>query len=161
MQQMGKPRRKPYNERTDQEKIRSQWTKLSGLHDRTDWSAAVVRAATATEIAANFAIRREYAARGENDASLIDEKLRRANGLKGKIERVLLPLLKGDPKHGIVRGLHKQTTNINDKRNGIVHRGEFCNEVEATTLIEDCRTFVHGILRIYEPGFTLRERTAK
>ena len=45
-----------YEKRSDVEKIKTKWTKLSGLHTRSEWSAAVVRAATAAELAANQAI---------------------------------------------------------------------------------------------------------
>jgi hypothetical protein len=157
---MEKAKRKPYEQRSDLEKIQSQWVKLTGLHDRTDWSAAVVRAATATEIAANFAIRREFAAQHELDASSIDKKLKKANGLRGKIDTLLLPLLEGGDKYDVVNSLHKITKKINDKRNGIVHRGEFCSKREATNLIKNCQTFVHGIVRLYEAGFTLKERSS-
>jgi hypothetical protein len=42
--------KKPYAQRSDLEKIHSQWHKLSGLHTREEWSAAIVRAATAAEL---------------------------------------------------------------------------------------------------------------
>src|SRR5690242_4865570 len=87
--------RKPYEERTDLEQIRAQWIKLTGLHSREEWSAAVVRAATAAEIAANFAVRREFSLRGEQDAILVDSLLKWANGLPGKLDRLLLPLYGG------------------------------------------------------------------
>lgn len=152
---MGKLKPKPYDERTDLEKIQSQWVKLTGLHGRTDWSAAVVRAATATEITANLAIRAEYTALGILDTAAIDKKLIQANGLKGKM-KLLLPLLKGNDKYGVVKELSKLATTINDKRNGIVHRGEFCSEVRATELIGHCEQFVHGVVRLYDPTFTLK-----
>jgi hypothetical protein len=47
---------KSYQERTDLQKIQSQWNKPGGLHSREEWSAAIVRTATAAEIAASFAI---------------------------------------------------------------------------------------------------------
>jgi hypothetical protein len=65
----------PYAARTDLQKIQSQWNKLSGLHTREEWSAAVVRAATAAEIAANFAIRREFAARSTFDTDFCGQPL--------------------------------------------------------------------------------------
>lgn len=63
---------KPYKERTDLEKIASQWNKLSGFHSRQEWSAAVVRAATAAEIAANYAIRKEFAKRTDFKDEFVD-----------------------------------------------------------------------------------------
>ena len=72
--------KKPYSDRTDLEKVQSQWHKLSGLHTREEWSAAIVRAATAAEIGANYAIRREFAAQSQLSAHFVDSTLRWANG---------------------------------------------------------------------------------
>lgn len=152
---MRNTKRKPYAERDDLEKIQSQWTKLSGLHDRTDWSAAVVRAATATELAVNLAVRREFASRSELDHVFVDSLLKWANGLSGKLDRLLLPLLSGREHYAAVNGLCSLARTINDARNGIVHRGEFCSEEETTALIADCKAFVHGIVQLYEPDFHL------
>jgi hypothetical protein len=49
----GMGKKKPYSERTDLEKIKSQWKKTTGFLERGEWSSAIVRAATAAEIAAN------------------------------------------------------------------------------------------------------------
>lgn len=45
--------KKPYWERTDLEKVQTQWNKLQGLHLRDESSATIIRAATAAELAAN------------------------------------------------------------------------------------------------------------
>ncbi len=87
--------KKPYEERTDLEKCQSQWTKLKGLHTREEWSAAIVRAATAAEIAANFAIRQELKTQSTISGDCANSLLRWANGLSGKIDRLLTPLTKG------------------------------------------------------------------
>ncbi len=158
---MGKTKPKPYDQRTDLEKIQAQWVKLSGLHDRTDWSAAIVRAATATEIAVNLAIRREFADRSQFDAAFVDGLLKWANGVSGKLDKLLMPLLKGSNKHATVHQLGKLARTINDRRNDIAHRGEFCSEEVATDLIENCETFVVGLVRLYEPGFDLQENCAR
>lgn len=150
-------KRKPYNNRSDLEKIQSQWVKLTGLHDRTDWSAAVVRAATASEIAVNYAIRREFAARSKLAAPFVDSLLKWANGLTGKLDKLLLPLLRGDKNLKTIKGLCKIARDINEKRNDIVHRGEFCSEEQATKIINECRTFVVGIINIYEKEFLICE----
>ncbi|MGX7877194.1 hypothetical protein ACVDG8_012160 [Mesorhizobium sp. ORM8.1] len=84
--------KKPYSERSDLEKLQSQWNKLSGLHLRDEPSAAIVRCATAAEIAANYAIRTEWARQTEFDAATIDQFLRWANGLHGKVTRLFVPV---------------------------------------------------------------------
>lgn len=87
-----KTTKKPYNERNDLEKLQSQWTKLSGLHTRDEPSAAIVRCATAAEIAANYAVRTEWSQRTQFDAAIVDQFLRWANGLPLKVERLFVPV---------------------------------------------------------------------
>lgn len=154
-------KRKPYKDRSDLEKIQSQWVKLTGLHDRTDWSAAVVRAATATEITVNFAIRREFAARSQLDALFVDSLLKWANGLTGKLDKLLLPLLYGTKNRKAVKSLCKIARDINKHRNGIVHSGEFCSEEQATKIINECRKFVVGLVNTYEPDFALNDTVSR
>lgn len=151
--------KKPYAELTDLQKLQKQWHKLSGLHNREEWSAAIVRAATAAEIAANFAVRNEFAARSEFDSNFIDHLLRTANGLAGKLDRLLVPLTAGDAKkHKKLKQLKQLAEKVNSKRNAIAHQGEFCNEEEAKATIEQARKFIKGIVKLYEPKFVLKER---
>jgi hypothetical protein len=151
-------KRKPYEERTDLEKIQSQWNKLSGLHAREEWSAAIVRAATAAEIAANFAIRKEFASRSTFDSKFIDNLLHWANGIAGKIDRLLIPLSVGEKHHKTVKKLKSASQWINTKRNAIAHQGEFCNAMEAETSIQQSRQFIETLVQIYEPDFALKEK---
>jgi hypothetical protein len=154
----------PYASRSDLQKIQSQWTKLSGLHTREEWSAAIVRAATGAELAATFAIRQEFAVRSTFDSAFVDSLLRWANGLAGKIDRLLIPLSAGGDKHEAMRALRPSSERINAIRNRVAHQGEFCNEDEAKAVIEQSREFILGLVRMYEPAFELaskkRERRA-
>ena len=121
--------KKPYVERTDLEKLQSQWHKLSGLHSREEWSAAIVRAATAAEIAANFAVRAEFAEQSDLSPGFVNIQLRLANGLAGKIERLLIPLTEQNKKrYKIMKALQARAEKINKIRNAIAHQGEFCSE---------------------------------
>jgi hypothetical protein len=47
---------------------------------------------------------------------------------------------------------------INSKRNRIAHQGEFCSLEEVQAAIEHARTFIHELVRLYEPEFELTER---
>jgi len=152
-------KRKPYQERTDLEKIKSQWRKLSGLHSREEWSAAVVRAATAVEIAANLVIRKELQSRSDLDETFVNHLLKWANGIVGKMDRLLLPLFVGRKQHSLLKKQTKVVEVINEKRNAIVHRGEFCNETEAREVIGNAKTFVESLVRIHEPNFKLKEKS--
>lgn len=151
--------KKPYEERTDLEKVQSQWHKLSGLHTREEWSAAIVRAATAAEIAANFAIRAEFTVRSQFDAAFVNSLLKWANGLAGKLEKLLIPLSEHDKlKLQAMKALRSVADEINRKRNAVAHQGEFCSEDEATEIIAKTKEFITTLVHLYEPDFTLKER---
>jgi len=151
--------KKPYKELSDLEKVQKQWHKLTGLHTREEWSAAIVRAATAAEIAATFAVRREFAAKSQFDSKFIDSLLRWANGLAGKLDRLLLPLSAADKeKNKKMKALKDIADKINSKRNAIAHQGEFCNEEEAKASIKQAREFITGLVQLYEPKFALKDR---
>src|SRR5258708_3246738 len=153
--------KKPYEERSDLKKCQSQWWKLTGLHNREEWSAAIVRAATAAELATNFAIRTEFENQSELREHVIETLLYNANGLKGKLDRLPAPLVKGSKRATAISKLKSLADEINAARNGIIHRGEFSNEDEAEKAIETSRRYIEGLLRLYEPHFTLLDRTER
>lgn len=144
-----------YHERSDLEKLRSQWNKIRGLLNRKEWSAVIVRAATSAELAANFAIRREFEARSQIDRSGVDKLLFYANGLAGKIDKLLLPITTGTAKHKEIKALKKIAASINSDRNAIIHQGEFRNEEDVRALIENATKFVESLVSLYEEGFLL------
>lgn len=151
--------KKRYEELEDVERLQKQWHKMSGLHTREEWSAAIVRAATAAEIAANYAIRCEFKANSNFDAKFINKLLIWANGLAGKLDRLLLPLSAEDnKKNKKMKTLKSLAESINQKRNAVVHQGEFCNEDEAKAVIEQARIFITTMVKFYEPEFMLNER---
>jgi hypothetical protein len=150
--------KRKYEELTDLEKLQKQWHKLSGLHTREEWSAAIVRAATAAEIAANFAVRREFANKSKFDEEFINSLLLWANGLAGKLDRLLLPLsISESAKNKVMKRLNKLAKEINSKRNAVAHRGEFCNEDEAQITISQSREFITTLVLLYDPTFKLEE----
>ncbi len=156
---------KPYSERTDLEKIQSQWNKLSGLHSREEWSAAVIRAATAAEIAANLAIRQEFNQRSQFQPEFVNSLLVLSNGLRGKVDRLLTPLFEHDAaKRAALINLKRKSDQINAKRNAVAHQGEFCNPDEAQEVIARAKEFIEGLINFYNPGFVLvdqkRSRTS-
>ena len=148
--------KKAYEKLSDLENLQKQLRKLSGLHTREEWSAAIVRAATAAEIAANYAIRQELISKRKLETEFVDNLLRWANGLSGKLERLLIPLTSKEAgKATKMKELKGLANEINIQRNSIVHQGEFCNEDEATRVIEKTREFIVDLVRLYEPGFEI------
>lgn len=150
---------KPYEQLTDLEKVQKQWHKLSGLHTREEWSAAIVRAATAAELAATFAVRREFEINSEFDSKFVDSLLRWANGLAGKLDRLLLPMsVDNKTKNKTLKKLKSLAEIINVKRNAIAHQGEFCGEDEAQEVIAQAKEFITVLVQVYEPEFILKTR---
>lgn len=148
-----------YADRSEIEKVNSQWRKLSGLNTRREWSAAVVRAATAAELAATLVIRKELSSRTDFDDAMVNSLLIWANGLDGKVNRLILPLLKNQPKrHKAASKLYGDAMKkASRKRNEIVHGGHFCSKNEAVTLIAACKTFVEGMVTPYHEDFELSD----
>ena len=93
---MKKKKRKPYSERTDLEKITSNWKKISGLIGREEWSSAIVRAATAAEIATNLVVREELEVKRGLETDFVDHLLEWANGIQGKYQKLILPVTKDE-----------------------------------------------------------------
>lgn len=155
-----RPKRKtPYNERSDLEKLQSQWNKLSGLHTRDEPSAAIVRCSTAAEIAANYAIRHEWARQTEFDSVIVDQLLMWANGLRGKIERLFVPIYFAHPKNSkTAKALITSADKINKVRNEVVHQGRFSNAKEAAEVIAEAKRFIDMIVGLSKPGFDIEVR---
>jgi len=153
--------KKKYEKRTDLEKIQSQWNKLTGLHSRDEYSSAIVRAATAAEIAANFAVRNEFESQTNCSDDFVDSLLRWANGIEGKINRLLLPMTDGSKHHKVLADMKKRAEGINKKRNAVAHQGEFCNEDESKKVIKDARDFIENVVTLYDPTFKLKDKKRK
>jgi hypothetical protein len=148
---------KAYEKLSDLENLQKQWRKFSGLRTRGESSAAIVRAATAAEIAANYAIRQELISKRSLESEFVDNLLRWANGLSGKMERLLIPLTsKESDKAAKMKELRKLANDINQQRNSIVHQGEFCNEEEAKKVIGKAYEFIVGLVQLYEPSFNIK-----
>jgi hypothetical protein len=148
----------PYNDRPDLDKIQSQWNKIGGLMARgRDWSAAIVRAATAAEIAANVAVRQRFATSGF-DNSFVDSLLKWANGVEGKFARLIIPSETEEVRKAQLVRLKVHADRINLKRNDIVHRGAFAEKIEAAEIVELAKQVVHGLVQHYHPTFVLREK---
>tara|TARA_R110002049_G_scaffold32139_8_gene107559 strand:- start:3736 stop:4227 length:492 start_codon:yes stop_codon:yes gene_type:complete len=143
----------PYQDRTDAQKAQTQWGKALGLLSRSDWSAAIVRAVTATEISLNLAIRAEYNARQDLSFAEVNRHLLIANGFRGKLS--LLKDLFDDEGKRFAEQIGQSISDAANKRNRIVHSGEFCDEQEARDYVESCRIFVNDLIGRYEPHFLI------
>lgn len=150
---MSSKNRKPYHERSDLERLQSNWKKIAGLMHREEWSAAIVRAGTAAEIAANFAVRNELIEKRNLESEFVNHLLKWANGLSGKLDMLLRPLYTDAGQKDALRALKRKATRINEQRNLAVHSGNFMNEQEALEIINLARGFAEELVGIYETGF--------
>jgi hypothetical protein len=151
----------PYNDRSDIDKLQSQWNKIAGLRSRRDWSAAIVRAATAAEIAANIAVRKRFEANSQFSPEFVNELLEWANGIKGKFSRLIVPSEKDKDRKKELKALEGIADKINGKRNAIVHRGAFAEEPDTVEVVGWARRIVEGLVLPHHPGFTLQEKPTK
>lgn len=152
-----KKTKKPYNELTDLEKIQKNWNKIRGLMSRREWSSAIVRAATATEIAANLVVREELVDGRQLPAELVDHFLRWANGVQGKFDKLILPLTKGSSSHAILKKLKARVEDINLERNSVVHSGAFKSLSQAQKVIAESKEIINELVGLYYDGFELED----
>lgn len=121
----------PYDERTDDQKLESNWNKAVKQFGRKDWSACVVRAATSAEIAANIHIRQFLLAEHTLPPSFVDALLKSANGLDGKFNRLVKPAAQYRNSWNELKFLQRKIEALHEHRNGIVHSGNFKSKADA------------------------------
>jgi len=83
--------------------------------------------------------------------------LRKANGLRNKMQNLLIPLLSDRPNIEAVKKLNKDSEKINVARNDIVHSGFFTTRPKATTTIRQCKEFINALVGLYEQNFEIGE----
>jgi len=148
---------KSYQDRTDLEKIESNWKKLSGLYRRGEWSSAIVRAATAAEIATNLVVREELENQKGIDKPFVDHLMIWANGIQGKYQKLILPAVSGKDYEQRFKDLSGDIGGINTARNAIVHAGYFTDSAPAHETIVKSRGIILAFVKQYHPSFDLIE----
>ncbi|WP_123902510.1 hypothetical protein [Pseudomonas soli] len=135
----------PYDERTDDQKLESNWKKATKLFERKDWSACVVRAATSAEISANIYIRNFLSNNYNLPPSYVDSLLIGANGLDGKFKRLITPAAKHLGTWSELKALQKKIEALNEHRNGVAHAGKFKNRADAKAACEHSLAIISGL----------------
>ncbi len=150
-----KSKHKPYSQRSDIEKIESNWRKIKGFMERKEWSSAIVRAATATEIAANLVIREELIHARKLDQKFVESLMRWANGIQGKFDKLIVPITEGKKYNIKFKKLKTRIEDINRQRNSIVHSGNFKNKKTAKVVIKEAEAIIKTFVRVYHKNFYL------
>ncbi|MEP4546979.1 MAG: hypothetical protein ABJ000_12430 [Saccharospirillum sp.] len=133
---MGKSNKKPYDERTDDEKLLSNWKKAVGLFEREDWSASIMRVATSSEIASNIYVRHYLQERHGLPGDFVNSLLKSANGMAGKLRQLITPAAKSLGKWDEIKSIQQKIDSINTHRNEVAHAGKFKNRKDARVVVE-------------------------
>lgn len=150
------PKKIPYAQRTDVEKIKSNWSKTRGLYKRKEYSMSVVRAAIAVELAANLAIRAHYSQAGTHTPEEVNNLLRAANGLRGKFQKHILKFTKNTAEKASTKVLNNLCQEINDQRNSVCHSGVFKQKKEAKQVIDQAHQVATALVTKHEPTFAIK-----
>lgn len=139
----GKTKKKPYSDRSLEEKITSNWTKTLSLFTRGEYSTVVIRAATSIELSSNLLIKAEFHQNRGLPEEFVESLMMWANGLMGKVDRLLLPIFKGTEKEKKLKEIKTRSKDINDERNNVVHRGQFKAKKTATRIITEAEFIIN------------------
>jgi hypothetical protein len=121
----------PYDERSDDQKLESNWVKARALFKREDWSACVLRVATSAEISANIYVRTFLTNEHKLPVAYVDSLLWHANGLDGKFKRLIKPAAELNDTWKTLKAAQKKIEALHEHRNGIAHSGHFKSEQDA------------------------------
>lgn len=145
-----------YSKRSDLEKVKSNWRKTKGLFTRGEWSTVVIRAVTTVELSANYVIRKELQEKRKLEKEFVDHLLIWANGIRGKFDKLLIPLFRKTDFEKDLKKLKKKVEDINKVRNIIVHSGQFKKEVTALRVMEESKEIIETLISEYERDFKLK-----
>jgi hypothetical protein len=134
---------KPYDERTLEEKIQSNWKKTLGLMKRGEFSTVIIRAATTVELAANLLVKYEFELQRQLPSHFVENLMMWANGLMGKVDRLLIPIFKDTANEEVLKQIKVRSKDINDERNNVVHRGQFKNHKTAKKVLEEAAFIIN------------------
>ncbi len=118
-----KKKKIPYTKRSDSEKILTNWNKTLSLYKKGEYSTSIIRAATAMELTTNLVIRAEFVESRALPEPFVDKLMIWANGISGKMHRLILPILVDDPRYGEIKDLLPEISAVNQERNSVVHGG--------------------------------------
>lgn len=117
---------------------------------------AVVRAGTCVEIAANIVVRAELVEKRKLEADFVDSLLVWANGLHGKLTRLILPVLSGTPELAHYKSQRSKIEELNQARNEVAHGGRFVGKDEAKRLLLIAHSLCAALANGYAPLHNLK-----
>lgn len=140
---------KPYSRASDAKKVQVNWHSSCLSYIRNEYSMAIVRSAVCIELAATLAIRIELIKNRRLEPQFVDHLLRWANGLNGKFEKILYPLLDGTPRGTNLKSLARVWRKVSAERNAIAHSGHFKKASTARHHLDLTYEVITGIANEY------------
>jgi hypothetical protein len=138
-------------ERTDPEKVFANWNKTLGLFERGEYSLAIIRAAVTMEIAANIVVRAELVGRRSLPVNFVESLLMWSNGISGKFNKLIYPILEGSPNYDAFKALDQDWKKINRERNSVAHSGDFKTKDVAEDIVSRARNVLKAMMSDYQP----------
>lgn len=145
----------PYDERTLEERVESNWNKTTALMRRGEFSTVVIRAATTVELASNLAIKHEFENRRNLPSHFVEHLMMWANGFMGKVDRLLVPIFSNTQHADVLAEIRKRSKDINDERNNVVHRGQFKAKVTAQRVLNEAAFIINQFATISSSQLTV------
>ena len=150
-------KRTPYSKASDDEKVRRNWNKATGLYKRGEYSVSVLRCGTCVELAVNFAIRQELVVERDLPLPFVDKLLKSAYGLRNKYHNIYLPIMAERQKYQELKKLWRDHIyKINRERNVIAHSGEFRSQLVAKKVMGHTYEALQKIIDLYEHDVKLK-----
>ncbi len=150
-------KRTPYSKASDDEKVKRNWNKATGLYKRGEYSVAVLRCGTCIELAVNFAVRQELVVERDLPLPFVDKLLKSANGLRNKYQNIYLPIMAEWQEYDALKKLWKNHIDkINQERNAVAHSGEFRSQSVAKKVMEHTYEALQTIMDLHEHNASLK-----
>ena len=148
--------RKPYSQRSDLEKVSSNWNKTLGLFSRKEYSVSIIRAAVTAELTLNYVIRQELCQKHGLSIEFVNSLLKWANGLNNKIYKLYWIIIKGAVDEEQLKQSCKSIENLNNQRTYIAHKGEFKDKETAEKFIQSAEQDIAFLIGKYDSSFSLK-----
>lgn len=146
-----------YTDLEGDQKVAKNWRKSKALHERGEYSVAIIRCATCVELAVNFAIREEMIEERKLPSDFVDQLLKSANGLTNKYQKLYLPVMEEYSEHDKLKSLWKdEILEVNKQRNGVVHSGEFRVKSTSKKVIDHTYNAIKMLLGLHGSKIKIR-----
>jgi len=110
------------------------------------------------ELAANLVIEAELVHKKSLPREFANHLMIWANGLRGKFEKLIYPILREDPAFSQIRSsIDKVWRRVNKQRNSVAHSGAFKKRKTAFAAINDAHFVITQLVSPYDSSFNIEK----